>query len=189
MHAKNGNVPVILNDQSSYLCLKYWQVEVGKVSIPLPFLKQECLSLLSAVNAIPPRTILIVVLPIAPFQCLQSRQHFWVRENCIFAISLTSLLYFIPERIVLFSACNAIRTRTCHTFYQSEFVRTVLAFAHMFWDLHFSHTAHPSERIHLVSYFCDYMIPYFKSKAVAFMATFYEPIRAWSNWKSASFIS
>ena len=41
----------------------------------------------------------------------------------------------------------------------------------MFWYLHFSHTAHPSERIHLVSYFCDYMIPYFKSKVVAFMAT------------------
>lgn len=76
MHATTETVPVILNDQSSYLCLKYWQVEVGKVSIPLPFLKQECLSLLSAVNAIPPRTILIVVLPIEPFQYLQSKQHF-----------------------------------------------------------------------------------------------------------------
>ena len=71
----------------------------------------------------------------------------------MFAIPLTSLLCYIPERVGLFSARNAIRTRIFNAFDKSKFVRTFLAFAHMFGYLHFSHTAHPSENCHFTFFF------------------------------------
>ena len=66
---------------------------------------------------------------------------------------LTSFLDHRLERIGLFTACNAIRTRTLHAFYQSEFIWTFLAFAHMFWYLHFGHSIHLSEECHFTFFF------------------------------------
>ena len=76
-----------------------------------------------------------------------------MRENCIFAIPLTSLLYYIPERIGLFSARNTIRTRIFNAFDKSDVVWTLLTFGQMFWYLNFSHTTHPSDRNHFIFFF------------------------------------